>query len=94
MRLFIRVRNLNFKLMAKYSKEVSKKVEEVLHEQKAGTLKSGSGAKVTSRKQAIAIALSEAREEGEKVPAKKTATKKSSDSGTKTAKKTSTKKTS
>ena len=57
--------------MAKYSKGAGKKVEEVMHEMKRGKLKSGSGKKVTSRKQAIAIGLSEAREEGEKVPPKK-----------------------
>ena len=74
--------------MSKYSKDVSKKVEEVLHEQKQGTLKSGTGKKVTSRKQAIAIALSEAREEGKKLPAKKSAKK----PVIKTAKKTTTKK--
>jgi len=57
----------------KYSKAASKKVEKVMHERKEGTLKSGSGKKVTSRKQAIAIGLSEARKEGKKVPkAKKT----------------------
>ena len=55
----------------KYSKAASKKVEKVMHERKKGTLKSGSGKKVTSRKQAIAIGLSEARAEGEKVPKKK-----------------------
>jgi hypothetical protein len=60
--------------MAKYSKGAGKKVEKVMREKKQGKLRSGSGAKVTSRKQAIAIALSEAREEGEKVP-KKTASK-------------------
>ena len=50
-----------------------KKVKEVMHERKAGTLRSGkSGKKVTSRKQAIAIGLSEARKEGAKVPKKKT----------------------
>lgn len=54
--------------MAKYSKGAGKKVKEVMHEKKEGKLKSGSGKKVTSRKQAIAIALSEAREKGEKVP--------------------------
>jgi len=49
-----------------------KKVKEVMHERKAGTLRSGkSGKKVTSRKQAIAIGLSEARKEGAKVPKKK-----------------------
>jgi topoisomerase IA-like protein len=63
--------------MASYSKKASDKVGEALHEQKQGTLKSGkAGAKVTSRKQAIAIGLSEARAEGAKVPAKKAAAKK------------------
>lgn len=58
--------------MAKYSKEAGKKVEKVMREKKKGTLKSGrSGKKVTSRKQAIAIGLSEARKEGAKVPKKK-----------------------
>ena len=61
--------------MAKYSKKAGEKVEKVMKEKNAGTLKSGgSGKKVTSRKQAIAIGLSEAREEGAKVP-KKTAPK-------------------
>ena len=54
----------------KYSKAASKKVEKVLHERKMGTLKSGSGRKVKSRKQAIAIGLSEARKAGAKVPKK------------------------
>lgn len=62
--------------MAKYSKKASEKVEEVMHEKKRGTLRSGSGKKVTSRKQAIAIALSEARKAGAKVPKKKTTRKK------------------
>jgi hypothetical protein len=62
--------------MAKYSKEAGEKVEEVMHEMKEGKLKTGTGKKVTSRKQAIAIGLSEAREEGDKVP-KKPAGKKS-----------------
>jgi len=62
--------------MAKYSKKAQDKVEKVMHEKKAGTLKSGSGKKVTSRKQAIAIGLSEARKAGAKVPKKKAATKK------------------
>ena len=61
--------------MAKYSKKASEKVEEVMHERKEGTLRSGSGKKVTSKKQAIAIGLSEARKEGAKVP-KKAAPKK------------------
>jgi hypothetical protein len=57
----------------KYSKAASKKVEKVMDEMKHGTLKSGrSGKKVTSRKQAIAIGLSEARRAGQRVPAKKT----------------------
>jgi hypothetical protein len=55
--------------MARYGKKASKKVEKAMHERKHGTLKSGrSGKKVTSRKQAIAIGLSEARAEGDKVP--------------------------
>jgi hypothetical protein len=57
--------------MAKYGKKAQKKVERAMHERKRGTLKSGgSGKKVTSRKQAIAIGLSEARREGAKVPRK------------------------
>jgi hypothetical protein len=53
----------------KYSKGASKKVGKAMHERKKGTLKSGgSGKKVTSKKQAIAIGLSEARSEGKKVP--------------------------
>ena len=58
--------------MAKYSKKASTKVERALHERKHGTLRSGrSGKKVTSRKQAIAIGLSEARKRGAKVPKKR-----------------------
>jgi len=57
--------------MAKYGKKASKKVERAMHERKHGTLKSGSGKKVTSKKQAIAIGLSEARKSGAKVPKKK-----------------------
>jgi len=56
----------------KYGKKASEKVERAMHEKKRGTLKSGrSGKKVTSRKQAIAIGLSEARKAGAKVPRKK-----------------------
>ena len=56
--------------MAKYSKKAQEKVEEVMHEFKQGKLKSGkSNKKVISRKQAVAIGLSEARDEGAKVPA-------------------------
>jgi topoisomerase IA-like protein len=63
--------------MATYGKKAGDKVEKAMHEKKAGTLKSGgSGKKVTSRKQAIAIGLSEARQEGGKVPAKKSTAKK------------------
>jgi hypothetical protein len=58
--------------MAKYSQKAQAKVEKAMQEEKAGTLKSGrSGKVVTSRKQAIAIGLSEARKEGAKVPPKK-----------------------
>jgi hypothetical protein len=58
--------------MAKESKKTSDAVEKAVHKQKAGTLTSGkSGKKVTDRKQAIAIGLSEAREKGAKVPRKK-----------------------
>ncbi len=55
--------------MAKYGRKASQKVERAMHERKRGTLKSGrSGKRVRSRKQAIAIGLSEARREGAKVP--------------------------
>jgi uncharacterized protein DUF6496 len=58
----------------KYSKAAQKKVGKVMKERKAGTLRSGSsGKKVTSRKQAIAIGISEARRAGKKVPKKKAA---------------------
>ena len=64
--------------MAQYGKKASDKVEKAMHERKKGTLKSGSGKKVTSKKQAIAIGLSEARKAGGKVPKKKSSSKKSS----------------
>lgn len=57
--------------MAKYSEKAGHKVEKTMHEMKEGKLKSGSGKKVTSKKQAVAIGLSEARKEGAKVPKKK-----------------------
>jgi len=57
--------------MAKYSEKASENVEETMHEMKEGKLKSGSGKNVTSKKQAVAIGLSEARKEGAKVPKKK-----------------------
>jgi len=63
--------------MAKYGKTASKKVERAMRERKKGTLKSGrSGKKVRSRKQAIAIGLSEARRAGAKVPKKKSSSRK------------------
>ncbi len=75
----------------KYSKGSAKKVERAMKKRKAGTLKSGrNGKTVKSRKQAIAIGLSEARKEGRKVPAKKTgrkSTKKKSAKKTTSAKK-------
>jgi hypothetical protein len=64
----------DLEMARKYSKRSQKKVEKVMRERKAGTLRSGrSGKKVTSRKQAIAIGLSEARREGKKVPKKRAA---------------------
>jgi hypothetical protein len=62
--------------MAKYGKSAGKRVESAMRRKKRGTLKSGSGRKVTSRKQAIAIGLSEAREKGGKVPRKRTGSRK------------------
>jgi hypothetical protein len=64
--------------MAKYSRSASKDVKRALHRRKKGTLKSGKGGKggtVKSRKQAIAIALSEARTKGKKVPKRKSRSK-------------------
>ena len=73
-------KNLNpkniIKMTRKYSKKAQEKVEEVMHEFKEGKLKSGSGKKVTSKKQAVAIGLSEAREAGAKVPKKAKGNKK------------------
>jgi hypothetical protein len=63
--------------MAKYGKKAGEKVERAMREKKKGKLRSGrSGKKVTSRKQAIAIGLSEARKSGAKVPRKKSSKKK------------------
>jgi hypothetical protein len=63
--------------MARYGKKASEKVEKAMHERKRGKLKSGrSGKKVKSRKQAIAIGLSQARRAGAKVPRKKASSKK------------------
>jgi len=65
--------------MAQYGKKAKSKVKRAMHKRKAGTLKSGrSGKKVKSRKQAIAIGLSEARKAGGKVPKKKSSGRKSS----------------
>jgi len=61
--------------MAKYGKAASKTVKSAVRRKKKGTLKSGSGRKVTSRKQAIAIGLSEARSKGAKVPPRKSSRK-------------------
>ena len=72
-------------MAGKYSKGAQRKVKKAMEERKKGTLKSGSGRKVKSRKQAIAIGLSEARREGKKVPKKKTSKKKTAKK--KTAKK-------
>jgi hypothetical protein len=58
--------------MAKYGRKAQQKVKRAMHERKHGTLRSGrSGKRVTSRKQAIAIGLSEARRSGGKVPRKR-----------------------
>ena len=76
--------------MAKYGNAAQKRVKSAMHRRKKGTLKSGSGATVKSRQQAIAIGLSEAREEGGKVP-RKTAKRKSAKK--KTVKKTAKRKT-
>jgi hypothetical protein len=77
--------------MAKYGKKAGAKVKKAMSERKKGTLKSGrSGKKVTSKKQAIAIGLSQARKKGAKVPAKK----KSSGSKSKSSKSRSKSKTS
>ena len=54
--------------MARYGKKARSKVKQVMRERKRGTLRSGSGKRVKSRKQAIAIGLSEARRAGAKVP--------------------------
>ena len=76
--------------MAKYSKGAGKSVKSAMKRKKSGTLKSGSGRKVKSRKQAIAIGLSEARKKGAKVPkkgAKKTAKKSAKKGAKKSARK-------
>ncbi|HEY7377092.1 MAG TPA: DUF6496 domain-containing protein [Steroidobacteraceae bacterium] len=63
--------------MARYGKTAQRKVKRAMHERKRGTLRSGrSGKRVTSRKQAIAIGLSEARRMGAKVPRRRTTSRK------------------
>ena len=62
--------------MAKYGTAAQKRVKSAMHRKKKGTLKSSSGQRVTSRKQAIAIGLSEAREKGAKVPRKSSGSRK------------------
>ena len=78
--------------MAKYGKKASKSVETAMRRRKQGTLRSGSGRKVTSRKQAVAIGLSEARKKGAKVPPESDSgsAKKSRRGGTKRSAKKST----
>ena len=78
--------------MAKYGKSAEKNVESAMRRRKKGTLESGSGRKVKSRKQAIAIGLSEAREKGAKVPPKKSSRKKASRKTTRKSAKSSRKK--
>ena len=74
--------------MAKYGKTAQSKVKKAMHEKKKGTLKSGrSGKKVKSRKQAIAIGLSEARKRGAKVPPKKSSRKRTSKSSKRSSRK-------
>lgn len=75
--------------MAKYGRKTQNKVRKVMHERKHGELKSGSGRKVKSRKQAIAIALSEARREGDKVPPRKGRKKSTSRKGRSSGSRTS-----
>ena len=79
--------------MPKYGKRAQSKVKKAMHERKAGTLRSGSsGKKVKSRKQAIAIGLSEARRAGAKVPAKKSSSAKTAAKKTSSRKKTTSRK--
>ena len=79
-------------MATKYGKTAKNKVGRAMHKRKRGTLRSGSGRKVTSRKQAIAIGLSEARKAGGKVPARKKSTRKKRVSKKRSRKKRSRKK--
>ena len=76
--------------MAKYGRAASKNVESTMRRRKRGTLKSSSGRRVTSRKQAIAIGLNEAREKGAKVPSRKASRKSSRKSSSRKSSRTST----
>jgi hypothetical protein len=71
--------------MAKYGRSASKNVESTMRRRKRGTLKSSSGRRVTSRKQAIAIGLNEAREKGAKVPSRSSSRKSSRTSSRKSS---------
>lgn len=73
--------------MAKYGRAATKNVESAMRRRKKGTLRSGSGRKVKSRKQAIAIALSEAREKGAKVPSRRSSRKSARAKSRKTSRK-------
>jgi hypothetical protein len=79
--------------MAKYGRSASKNVESTMRRRKSGTLKSGSGRKVKSRKQAIAIGLNEARRKGAKVPSRKSAGARKRKSTRKSTRKSSSRKT-
>jgi hypothetical protein len=74
----LNLRILEEETVAKYGAKASEKVEKAMHERKRGALKSGSDKKVTSKKQAIAIGLSQARRAGGKVPKKKKSSSKKS----------------
>jgi hypothetical protein len=77
--------------MAKYGAKAQKSVESTMRRRKRGTLKSGSGRKVKSKKQAIAIGLSEARRKGAKVPSRPGSSSKSSSKSSSSKKKSSSK---
>jgi hypothetical protein len=80
--------------MARYGKSAQKSVKRAMHKRKRGTLKSGrSGRKVTSRKQAIAIGLSEAREKGAKVPRRRASSSRKKAARSSGGKRTSSRKT-
>lgn len=68
--LLLKKRPKKNKMSEKYSKKAQEKIEKVMHEYKEGTLKSSSGKKVKDHKQAVAIGISEAAQEGLKVPKK------------------------